>query len=339
MSYSNQEQELTNCDYGLGAIISWKWLARSSWCSHHLQFDLQSTAMCSLVREILLGDCWSGKTHLNWIQSLYPGAKHTDQLIRKFVTHFWQKRMSFTCFPPSIGSPSYALVFASYQHCWAACFSLHVNACTIQEPAHNGRSFNKNCILLFGWYSLTLRKMDLSPKQSKQDRNCGVYVCITMRYLIIRRLLQANSQQVGRLVYRSWGSCYREQMNQCFITGLLVIRYYGIAVCERLYLIASIIRRMRQNTLGKISVITSITNITRNAEARRSTILFPLKSLGITVPFWDELNICHRIYLIWRYMRKLKPTRLSFFIYSQTPPNSYWIRSILDITAPNIFHL
>lgn len=127
--------------------------------------------------------------------------------------------------------------------------------------------------------------MDLSPKQSKQDRNCGVYVCITMRYLIIRRLLQANSQQVGRLVYCSWGSCYREQMNQCFITGLLVIRYYGIAVCERLYLIASIIKRMRQNTLGKLSVITSITNITRNAEARRSTILFPLKSLGITVPF------------------------------------------------------
>lgn len=124
-------------------------------------------------------------------------------------------------------------------------------------------------------------------------------------------------------------------MSHCFITGLLVIRYYGIAVCERLYLIASIIRRRRQTTLGKISVITSITNITRNAEARRSTILFPLKSLGITVPFWDELNICHRIYLIWRYMRKLKPTRLGFYLQSNST-EFILIRSILDIPAPNI---
>ena len=142
---TNQEQELTNCDYGLGAIIFWEWLARSSWCSHHLQFDIQRTAMCSRVREILLGIVEVERL-ISTGSSPYILGLSRQQIIRKFVTHFWQQRMSVTWFPPSIGSPSYALVFASH-HCWAGCFSLYVNACTIQETAHNGRSFSKNSIL------------------------------------------------------------------------------------------------------------------------------------------------------------------------------------------------
>lgn len=45
------------------------------------------------------------------------------------------------------------------------------------------------------WTKVTFQDMDEAPQQSSTDGNCGVHVCITMRYLLIRRLLQANPRQ------------------------------------------------------------------------------------------------------------------------------------------------
>lgn len=43
---------------------------------------------------------------------------------------------------------------------------------------------------------MTFRKMELSPHQARDNGNCGVFMCMIMRYLIIRRLLHADTCQL-----------------------------------------------------------------------------------------------------------------------------------------------
>ena len=39
------------------------------------------------------------------------------------------------------------------------------------------------------WTKVRVKKIEGAPRQSSTDGNCGVYICITMRYLLIRWLL------------------------------------------------------------------------------------------------------------------------------------------------------
>ena len=45
------------------------------------------------------------------------------------------------------------------------------------------------------WTKVRVEEMEGAPRQSSIDENCSVYICITMRYLLIRRLLQADPYQ------------------------------------------------------------------------------------------------------------------------------------------------
>ena len=45
------------------------------------------------------------------------------------------------------------------------------------------------------WTKVKIEEMEGALGQSSTNENCGVYVCITMRYLLIRRLLQADPRQ------------------------------------------------------------------------------------------------------------------------------------------------
>lgn len=47
----------------------------------------------------------------------------------------------------------------------------------------------------YGWTRITCQEMDKYLEQSKTRGNSGVGVCITMRYLLLRRLLQASQSQ------------------------------------------------------------------------------------------------------------------------------------------------
>ena len=42
---------------------------------------------------------------------------------------------------------------------------------------------------------MRIEEIEGAPRQNSTDENCGVYVCIIMQYLLIRRLLQADPRQ------------------------------------------------------------------------------------------------------------------------------------------------
>ena len=54
---------------------------------------------------------------------------------------------------------------------------------------------NKLLAIWFNWDPTFFRKMDDSLQQKKRDGDCGVFVCLEMRFILLSRLFRADTSR------------------------------------------------------------------------------------------------------------------------------------------------